>query len=169
MTKLYEWTVPGFSKEDQKRRQETLEAKLRSQRIDRFLEEDFLKKLQHDCHILILGPGGNGMSEVIKKMKSIGREGYSKQELESYRLPIYRTVVNCAESLVIAMESLKVAPENQNNKEHCEFILKFSAGFDNGSHLDAEFCKAFTSIWNDPCIPRLLEHTDKLDLLDLIR
>ncbi|CAG8817420.1 15432_t:CDS:2, partial [Gigaspora rosea] len=60
-------------------------ARLRSHQIDKQLEEDS-RKFKKECKILLLGTDESGQSTIFKQMKIVHQNGYSKEELLSYRI-----------------------------------------------------------------------------------
>ena len=62
---------------------------LRSKEIDKQLQE-CEKQDRNVVKILILGTGESGKSTLVKQMKIIHNEGYSKQELMGFRVSINR-------------------------------------------------------------------------------
>ncbi|CAG8826057.1 7731_t:CDS:2, partial [Gigaspora rosea] len=60
---------------------------LRSHQIDKQIEEDSRKfKKEKEYKILLLGSDESGKSTIVKQMKRIHQNGYSKEELLSYRI-----------------------------------------------------------------------------------
>jgi hypothetical protein len=56
----------------------------RSYAIDKLIEEDS-KKFKKECKILLLGSGESGKSTIVKQMKIIHQDGYSREELMNFR------------------------------------------------------------------------------------
>lgn len=78
----------------------------KSQRIDRELEEDS-KRLRRECKILLLGSGESGKSTVVKQMKIIHQNGYSQEELKSWKLTIYKNIIESIQAIVSAAEKFE--------------------------------------------------------------
>lgn len=101
----------------------------KSNQIDRVLEEDS-KKLRRECKILLLGTsrfkslkqiwhtriyqldnnlsegsGESGKSTIVKQMKIIHQNGFSKEELLTWKLVIYKNIVESIQSIVSAMKT----------------------------------------------------------------
>lgn len=62
----------------------------RSYAIDKQIEEDS-KKYRKECKILLLGSGESGKSTVVKQMKIIHQNGYTKDELVLCRATVYKS------------------------------------------------------------------------------
>ena len=78
------------------------EAQLRSQEIDKQIEEDS-RKLKKECKILLLGSGESGKSTIVKQMKIIHQNGFTADERNAYRQTIYKNLLDSAHHLITAM------------------------------------------------------------------
>ncbi|KIW08624.1 guanine nucleotide-binding protein alpha-3 subunit [Verruconis gallopava] len=141
------------------------EAKKRSQAIDRKIEEDS-RRLRRECKILLLGSGESGKSTIVKQMKIIHQNGYSTEELAMYRHTIFKNVIDCAKALIAAMRQFDIEPERDINKEYCDYLMDFSIDPDPDKPLDQKVGQAVSSIWHDPCIPKVMEHSSEFYLMD---
>ncbi|KAH7920556.1 G-alpha-domain-containing protein [Leucogyrophana mollusca] len=90
-------------------------SKQRSEDIDRQIQEDS-RKFRKECKILLLGPGESGKSTIVKQMKILHQNGFSKEELMAYRSVIFRNVVDSAQTIVHAMQKLKLDCELPENR-----------------------------------------------------
>jgi guanine nucleotide-binding protein G(i) subunit alpha len=160
-----------------------LEQKKRSQQIDRKLEEDS-RRLRRECKILLLGmlyrfaikalhlantvkgSGESGKSTIVKQMKIIHQNGYTVEELTMYRLTIYKNVIDCAKALIAAMKQVEIAPETEANKEYIKYLADYSVDPDPEKPLESEVGEAVGSVWKDPCIPKLMEHSTSFYIMD---
>jgi guanine nucleotide-binding protein subunit alpha len=104
----------------------------RSSEIDRYLEKEKIVR-EKQCKVLLLGKrkerkyrwsgavmlritlgsGESGKSTILKQMKIINMNGYSTEELFTYRSIIYRNVVECAQTLIHAMAKLELSYEKR--------------------------------------------------------
>ena len=99
-------------------------------------------------------------------MKIIHQGGYKKEELELYRLTVYKNLVDCAKALIGAMRQFEIEPKLDGNDRYVEFISSFSIDPDPHSTLDPRIGEAITSLWKDPCIANVLEHQTEFYLMD---
>jgi guanine nucleotide-binding protein G(i) subunit alpha len=99
-------------------------------------------------------------------MKIIHQNGYSIEELQMYRLTIYKNVLDCAKALIGAMRQFEIEPEDKANKEYCTFLTEYSLDPDPEKPLDTRFGQAVTSVWQDPCIQKVMEHQSEFYLMD---
>lgn len=92
----------------------------KSLRIDRELEED-QKQLKREFKILLLGTfvfqhffdrtlicaigsGESGKSTIVKQMKIIHQNGYSKEELLSWKLTIFKNILESIQSIITGIK-----------------------------------------------------------------
>jgi hypothetical protein len=142
-----------------------LEAKRRSQAIDLSLEDD-AKRLSREVKILLLGSEDSGKEIIVKQMKRLGQSGYTTEELQKHRHTIYNNVIDCAKALIAAMAQFDIQPQNEGNKEYCDYLLEYSIDSDPGTILDPKVGQAISSVWHDPCIEEVMEHSDEFYLMD---
>ncbi|TIB76478.1 hypothetical protein E3Q23_01802 [Wallemia mellicola] len=146
------------SKQDKNGKQRSLE-------IDKQLEDD-AKKMRRDCKILLLGSGESGKSTIVKQMKIIHQNGYSKEELIGFRLIVFKNVVDSAQSVILALRKLSMEPISNTNQHYADYILGFRLDLEPGMTLNKELVNAIDSLWNDPIIPKLLDRSSEWYLMD---
>lgn len=112
------------------------------------------------------GSGESGKSTIVKQMKIIHQNGYTMDELAMYRLTIYKNVIDCAKSLIGAMRQLEIEPGNDQNKQYCDFLMDYSVDPDPEKPLDTRVGQAVSSIWHDPCVPKVMEHQTSFYIMD---
>lgn len=86
-------------------------------------------------------------------------------ELELYRLRIYKHVIDCARSLIIAMEQLKIHPEQEANQAYYDFLLNYSLDSNPKKPLELRVTEAINTLWQDPCMSSILEFSDQIDFI----
>ncbi|KAF2771987.1 G-protein alpha subunit [Teratosphaeria nubilosa] len=139
--------------------------KKRSQMIDRGLEEDS-KKLRRECKILLLGSGESGKSTIVKQMKIIHQNGYTRDELALYRHTIYKNLLDCAKALIGAIRQFEVDFDDPANREEAEYIMEYAVDPDPHQPLDGRVGDAIASIWADKSTPKVFEHQNEFYLMD---
>ncbi|KAM3589579.1 Guanine nucleotide-binding protein alpha-2 subunit [Umbelopsis sp. WA50703] len=127
----------------------------RSQQIDRQLEEDN-KRLKRECKILLLGSGESGKSTIVKQMKIIHQNGYTKEELFTWRPTVYKNVVDSIKTLVGAVIKLKIEFADPQNRDNAHEVLNFTIANIN-SPLTPHIVEAIICLWNDPAIAQVLD------------
>ncbi|KAL9108254.1 MAG: hypothetical protein Q9227_006992 [Pyrenula ochraceoflavens] len=144
---------------------EAQEQKKHSQMIDRKLEEDS-RRLRRECKILLLGSGESGKSTIVKQMKIIHQNGYSKDELSLYRLTIYKNLIDCAKSLIAAIRQFEIEVQDPTVREYMDYIADYTIDPDPSTELEANVADAITGIWNDAAVPKVMEHQSEFYLMD---
>jgi len=141
------------------------EMRNRSYAIDKMLEQDS-KQFRKECKILLLGSGESGKSTVVKQMKIIHQNGYSKDELLLFKVTVYKNVMDSAQGLVVAMRKFKFEPLEPVNRVYADRILDYRIDSDPSQALSDEIVRAIESLWHDPIIPTVLDRTSEFYLMD---
>ena len=139
--------------------------KQRSDEIDRRLEDD-AKKYRKECKILLLGSGESGKSTIVKQMKIIHQNGYSKNELATYTQTVYTNLLESAQAIVLAMRKFAVDPELPANRVHADAILDYKVDPTPGWVFSEDIALAIYQLWQDPIIPKIMEHSSEFYLMD---
>ncbi|GAA5923181.1 guanine nucleotide-binding protein subunit alpha [Sporobolomyces koalae] len=155
------------------------EDKERSYAIDKQIDDD-AKKLRRECKILLLGSGESGKSTIVKQMKLIYQNGYSRDEMMLFRLTIHKNIIDSAQGLVLALRRFQMEPTEVVNQEYAESIMDYrleadtystanpafaaNGAFDGG--LSPDFVQAVDSLWHDPIIPSVLDRSSEFYLMD---
>ena len=165
VSKVYERALRGSVKEALRRQQDDAKARMRSEAIDRGLEEDS-RKLRNEFKVLLLGDNDSGKREIVKQWKFHDPNGSTAEELARYRSTIYNNVIDCVKALIRAMEDLEIHPEQELNRAYCDFLLDYSVDPDPEKPLGTKVGEAISSIWQDPCIPKILERSNEFYIVD---
>ncbi|KAI5478480.1 G protein alpha subunit [Pseudohyphozyma bogoriensis] len=156
--------------------------KERSYAIDKQIDDD-AKKFRREVKILLLGSGESGKSTIVKQMKIIHQNGYSRDELLLFRLTIYKNVVDSAQALVLALRKFKMDPTEAVNRAYAEKILEYRLDADSltssspgsglpsssssfGGGLSPDIVRSIDSLWHDPIIPTVLDRSSEFYLMD---
>ncbi|KAK4058015.1 Guanine nucleotide-binding protein alpha-2 subunit [Microbotryomycetes sp. JL221] len=170
------------------------DVKDRSYAIDKQIDDD-AKKFRRECKILLLGSGESGKSTIVKQMKIIHQNGYSRDEMLLFRLTIYKNVIDSAQTLVLALRRFKMEPIESVNRAFAEQIAEYRLEADNynssptlslsqqpsnsspinsnsnqmvgpSGGLSSEIVDAIDSLWHDPIIPSVLDRSSEFYLMD---
>ena len=113
-----------------------------------------------------VGSGESGKSTIVKQMKIIHQNGYTVEELALYRLTIYKNLIDCAKSLVAAMDQFEVLSEDPD-MQHCyEFLEGYTVDPDPQKTLELEVGESVLAICNDESYARVMEHENEFYLMD---
>ena len=113
-----------------------------------------------------LGSGESGKSTIVKQMKIIHQNGYSREELAMYRLTIYKNVIDCAKALIGAMRQFDIEPEDSGNDVYADYLMEYTVDPDPNKPLESRVGQAVMALWNDPAIPKIMEHSNEFYLMD---
>ncbi|KAK1923966.1 guanine nucleotide-binding protein subunit alpha [Papiliotrema laurentii] len=140
-------------------------SKDRSNAIDRQLEDDS-RKFKKECKILLLGSGESGKSTIVKQMKIIHQNGYSKEELLNFRTVVHKNCIDSAQALIMAMRKLGIDPEEPSNRTYADRILEYRMEQDSMATVSSEILLSIESLWHDPCIPSVMDRSSEFYLMD---
>ncbi|RIA95683.1 G protein alpha subunit [Glomus cerebriforme] len=144
---------------------EEKESRSRSYQIDKQIEEDS-RRFKKECKILLLGSGESGKSTIVKQMKIIHQNGYTKEELALYRITVYKNLVDSAQAIVYAMKKFRKEPKRSENKILADKILDYYVESDPAFQLSQEIVEAIDSVWHDPIITEILDQQSHFYLMD---
>ncbi|GAB6031049.1 hypothetical protein CHUAL_007863 [Chamberlinius hualienensis] len=123
-------------------------ARLRSDEIDRQLEE-LAKQERNIIKILLLGSGESGKSTLVKQMKIIHNDGFSSNELRSFRPTVLDNLVSSMKYVLNGMGLLRINLELPKNKIHAQTILSCHCCFDSYYLMLPSISSALKGLWND--------------------
>lgn len=112
------------------------------------------------------GSGESGKSTIVKQMKIIHQNGYTPQELLSYRNTVYRNLLESAQAIVLAMRKIGVDPVLPANRVHADTILDYKVDSTPGWTFSEEVGLAIHHLWQDPIIPKIMDHSSEFYLMD---
>ncbi|KAL0077145.1 G protein alpha subunit [Phycomyces blakesleeanus] len=127
-----------------------------SKSIDRTIKKDGVK-LRMECKILLLGSGESGKSTIVKQMKVIHQNGYTEDELYTWRSTVYKNIIESAQAIVAAINKYEYEYQNEKNKCHAERIASYLLGNNTNVVLDKEIVIAINCIWTDEAVAKLLD------------
>ena len=89
-----------------------------------WLSELFYRKHTHAlCNCI--GPGESGKSTVLKQMRIIHRKGPKREELESYKLTIYRNLIDAIKQTLRALDKMQVQFRTEDTAHYAKVISEF--------------------------------------------
>ncbi|KAI0090848.1 G-protein alpha subunit [Irpex rosettiformis] len=141
------------------------EAQQRSQEIDKQIEEDS-RKFKKECKILLLGSGESGKSTIVKQMKIIHQNGYTPDELMTFRTTIYKNTLESAHHILLAMRKIGVDCQNPQNRANADRILDYEVSTSPTFYFSEEMAEAIYNLWKDPIIPTIMDHSSEFYLMD---
>ncbi|KAG1722717.1 heterotrimeric G protein alpha subunit [Suillus lakei] len=139
--------------------------KLWSDTIDRQIGEDS-RKFRKECKVLLLGSGDSGKSTIVKQMKIIHQNGFTKNELMMFRPTIYRNTLDSAQAIVIQMRNINVECVKPVNRTFAERIIEYRVERTPDFVFSSEIAQAIHGLWQDPIIPKVMGCSNQLYLMD---
>ncbi|CAO3615916.1 unnamed protein product [Mucor fragilis] len=131
----------------------------RSNEIDKLLEKEKGSR-EKDCKILLLGSGESGKSTILKQMKIINLNGYSNDELFTWRATVYRNVVESAQTIVQAVRDSDTPFERSELNDNIDRILSYRVSGNPKSQLSPEIIALTKLLWQDPAVKSCLAKGD---------
>lgn len=136
-------------------------AKQRSAVIDRELRAG-AREAESTIKLLLLGAGESGKSTFVKQMKIIHGDGYSEEELKSFKSTVHSNLVACVVAVLKGMEKLNIDLQNPSNKAHASAVIKFPIPLEKGAMIPPEIGEGIKLLWQDKgfteCVKRAYEY-----------
>ncbi|KAI8643293.1 G-alpha protein subclass III [Parasitella parasitica] len=127
----------------------------KSNEIDKQIEKERSSR-EKDCKILLLGSGESGKSTILKQMKIINLNGYTNEELFSWRATVYRNVVDSAQTIVQAVQDSDLTFERSELNDNVDRILSYRVSGNPKSQLSPEIIALTKLLWQDPTVKSCL-------------
>lgn len=137
-----------------------MQAKERSQAIDRALEED-AKVCKNQINVLPLG--AFPMRDIVKQLMNNDETGLTEDELIDYRYNIHQYVINCTKALVHLMKGSEAQlGEDANNRY--SYLCDYIAVPQGDAPLNGEAGRAIGVLWKDPSVTDAFQSSIDSDL-----
>jgi guanine nucleotide-binding protein subunit alpha len=94
----------------------------RSREIDKTIRQDE-KKLAKEVKLLLLGAGESGKSTILKQMKLIYAQGFSKNEKLEWKPVVFSNVIQSFKTIQDAMQELHIDFEDAANEKNMAKVL----------------------------------------------
>ncbi|XP_069125056.1 guanine nucleotide-binding protein G(o) subunit alpha-like [Argopecten irradians] len=128
--------------------QEELKARARSDDLDRQLQ-NWSKQDQNVIKILLLGAAESGKSTLVKQMKIIHSEGFSFDELLSFKPAVLDNLLGSMKYVLTGMGLLRINLDNPKNRASAQAILTCTCCFDKDHMMLPHMTSALRSLWQD--------------------
>jgi len=139
-------------------------ANMRSKEIDRNLRVDGDKQ-SREVKLLLLGAGESGKSTIVKQMKIIHEDGYSKDECLQYKAVVYSNTLQSLITIVKAMGKLKIefgAPERADDARE---LFSLAGSLDDGE-MTQELGDCMKRMWADVGVQTCFARSREFQLND---
>lgn len=134
---------------------------------NRKIEHDIKKskaEASKEIKLLLLGTGESGKSTIAKQMKILHTEGFSKEDLLSYKPVVFHNTVSSMRTLITAATDqfkMSLQPENE---EAAKRIMSISLADLNS--LSSQMVKDISTLWGDSTILKAYERNNEYQLID---
>ncbi|KAK7423143.1 G-Protein alpha subunit [Neonectria punicea] len=119
----------------------------RSRELDRQIRADE-KRLSKEVKLLLLGAGESGKSTVLKQMKLIYSQGFSRNEKLEWKPVVFNNIVQSFKVIFEAMQELSIPFENPDNEKHMAHIL-VEHEISPQERLPVDYLEPVKSLWAD--------------------
>ncbi|KAK6492988.1 guanine nucleotide-binding protein subunit alpha-14 [Huso huso] len=134
-----------------------------NQEIDRQLRRD-KRDARRELKLLLLGTGESGKSTFIKQMRIIHGSGYTDEDKKGFIKLVYQNIFTAMQSLVWAMDNLRIQYKDEQNKENADLIKDIEV--DKVNTLEKNQSEAIKSLWKDPGIQECYDRRREYQLSD---
>ncbi|MGH0146621.1 UNVERIFIED_CONTAM: hypothetical protein FKN15_041232 [Acipenser sinensis] len=111
-----------------------------------------------------VGTGESGKSTFIKQMRIIHGSGYTDEDKKGFIKLVYQNIFTAMQSLVWAMDNLRIQYKDEQNKENADLIKDIEV--DKVSTLEKNQSEAIKSLWKDPGIQECYDRRREYQLSD---
>ncbi|UPL00627.1 hypothetical protein LCI18_011561 [Fusarium solani-melongenae] len=136
----------------------------RSRDIDRQIRQDE-KRLSKEVKLLLLGAGESGKSTVLKQMKLIYSQGFSKNEKLEWKPVIFSNIVQSFKVISEAMGEHNIAFENPDNEKHMAHVL-VEHELSPHDRMPVDYLEPVKALWADSGVRSAVELGNEYALHD---
>jgi len=164
---------------------EEREAMERSKALDKQLKED-AERAAKDVKLLLLGTkissffyskrkivlfsrlgaGESGKSTILKQMKIIHMDGYSKEDFEQYREVVYSNTIQSLATIIRAMETLNIPFGSPDRERDAAMVLDKISRMADTEPFESELLDAMKKLWNDNGVQQCFNRSNEYQLND---
>lgn len=142
------------------------EAQERSKALDKQLKED-AERAAKDVKLLLLGAGESGKSTILKQMKIIHMDGYSREDFEQYREVVYSNTIQSLATIIRAMETLGIPLAGSTPRERdAALVLDKIARMADTEPFESELLDAMKRLWKDAGVQSCFNRSNEYQLND---
>ena len=102
-----------------------------------------------EVKLLLLGAGESGKSTIVKQMKIIHENGYTKDDCLRYRRVILSNLVQSMITILDAMEKLKIFFANPSRVKDAKIVRRLVFTVELTSRLSHELSEPLKRLWLD--------------------
>ncbi|ODV85085.1 hypothetical protein CANARDRAFT_8213 [[Candida] arabinofermentans NRRL YB-2248] len=116
-------------------------------------------KPKQEVKMLLLGSGESGKSTILKQIKIIHQNGFTRRELYDYKPFVFKNISECAQSIVKALRQFELEDQLQElSHEDTEEILNLEIPMDTDyDQFDPQVSSKIKKLVSDPLTKKLME------------
>ncbi|XP_078066041.1 guanine nucleotide-binding protein G(t) subunit alpha-1 isoform X1 [Mustelus asterias] len=133
---------------------------------------DLEKKLKEDADkdartvkLLLLGAGESGKSTIVKQMKIIHQDGYSREECLEFISIIYSNTLQSMMAIVKAMTTLSIGYGDSGRQDDSRKLMHLADTIDEGT-MPNELYEIISRLWKDSGIQACFDRASEYQLND---
>lgn len=139
--------------------------KLRTEEIDQQLQQE-KNNLRNQVKLLLLGAGESGKSTILKQMKLLHSEGFSKEERMAYTEIISSNTIQSMRVILDAMDMLEISLADPDaNQDAAQLILNQPNQLD-ACALTGDVVRAIQTLWKDDGVKEAFQRSNEYQLND---
>ncbi|XP_077991888.1 guanine nucleotide-binding protein G(i) subunit alpha-like [Glandiceps talaboti] len=135
-----------------------------SKRIDKDIKAA-KQRADKEVKLLLLGAGESGKSTVVKQMKIIHHDGFTKEDCIRHKPIIYGNTIQSMISIIRAMESLNIQYEDSARVKDAQWILAKAGEVEEG-FLRPELATSIKRLWLDKGVQETFRRSREYQLND---
>lgn len=137
----------------------------RSKQLDKQLKED-AEKASKDVKLLLLGAGESGKSTILKQMKIIHMDGYSKDDFEQYRDVVYSNTIQSMATIIRAMENFGIPFKHAERERDASMVIDKISRVVETEAFEVELLDAMKRLWSDAGVIECFGRSNEYQLND---
>ena len=139
-----------------------------SRRLDRQLKED-AERIAKDVKLLLLGAGESGKSTIVKQMKIIHQDGYTKEDFVQYRPVVYSNTIQSLGAIIRAMNMLSIQfadDERAEREADVARVLEVIQRMKDTEPFDAQLLACMKRLWMNESVQVCFMRSNEYQLND---
>ncbi|RYC55606.1 hypothetical protein CHU98_g10606 [Xylaria longipes] len=137
-----------------------------SRELDKVIKQDE-KRMAKEVKLLLLGAGESGKSTVLKQMKLIYAQGFSKTEKLEWKPVVLINVIQSLRLIFDAMEDYAIEFERKENENNKELVLE-DVEIGPNDPLPPNYLQPIKSLWADAGVQKAILKGNEYALHDNI-
>ena len=141
------------------------EDRKRNEEIDKQLKAD-RARLGDEVKLLLLGAGESGKSTILKQMRLIHDQGYTKEDKDAYKEIIFSNTIQSMRVILEAMGRLEIEyAKGEESEKHAQVVLE-QPGQIEEPVFPPRVAAAIKGLWSDAGIRSCVERSNEFQLND---